>query len=115
MKHLSDLSRESFGVFPTPFYQLKNISAKYGKNIWIKRDDMCGVALGGNKVRKLEFLLADAKAQGCDYTEDVREGVGVLLDEVEADLTGGGLAVAVEAQHAAEEPCKLLYKGAVEQ
>jgi len=66
MKHLSDLSRESFGVFPTPFYKLKNISAKYGKNIWIKRDDMCGVALGGNKVRKLEFLLADARAQGCD-------------------------------------------------
>ena len=66
MKQLADLPRESFGVFPTPFYQLKNISAKYGKNIWIKRDDMCGVALGGNKVRKLEFLLADAKAQGCD-------------------------------------------------
>ena len=66
MKQLSQFPRESFGVFPTPLYKLKNISAKYGKDIWIKRDDMCGVALGGNKVRKLEFLLADARAQGCD-------------------------------------------------
>ena len=66
MKNINDLPRVSLGVFPTPFYKLESISAKYGKNIWIKRDDMCGVALGGNKVRKLEFLLAAAKAQGCD-------------------------------------------------
>ena len=66
MKNINDLPRVSLGVFPTPFYKLESISAKYGKNIWIKRDDMCGVALGGNKVRKLEFLLADARAQGCD-------------------------------------------------
>ena len=66
MKNINDLPRVSLGVFPTPFYKLESISAKYGKNIWIKRDDMCVVALGGNKVRKLEFLLADAKAQGCD-------------------------------------------------
>lgn len=66
MKNINDFPRCSLGVFPTPFYKLEGISAKYGKNIWIKRDDMCGVALGGNKVRKLEFLLADARAQGCD-------------------------------------------------
>lgn len=66
MKDWNELPRLSLGVYPTPFYKLENISARYGKNIWIKRDDLCGVALGGNKVRKLEFLLADAKAQGCD-------------------------------------------------
>ena len=66
MKDWNELPRLSLGVYPAPFYKLENISARYGKNIWIKRDDMCGVALGGNKVRKLEFLLADAKAQGCD-------------------------------------------------
>ena len=66
MKNINDLPRVSLGVFPTPFYKLESISAKYGKNIWIKRDDMCGVALGGNKVRKLEFLLADAKRQGAE-------------------------------------------------
>ena len=66
MKDILSLPRLPLGVYPTPFYKLENISAKYGKNIWIKRDDLCGVALGGNKVRKLEFLLADARAQGCD-------------------------------------------------
>ena len=54
------------GVYPTPLYKLENISAKYGRSIWIKRDDLCGVALGGNKVRKLEYLLAQAREQGCD-------------------------------------------------
>ena len=66
MKDWNELPRLSLGVYPTPFYKLENISARYGKNIWIKRDDMCGVALGGNKVRKLEYLLAEAKAEGCD-------------------------------------------------
>ena len=66
MKDVLSMPRLPLGIYPTPFYKLEGISAKYGKNIWIKRDDLCGVALGGNKVRKLEFLLADAKAQGCD-------------------------------------------------
>lgn len=66
MKNIHDLPRVPLGVYPTPFYRLENLSRKYGRNLWIKRDDLCGVALGGNKVRKLEFLLADAQAQGCD-------------------------------------------------
>jgi D-cysteine desulfhydrase family pyridoxal phosphate-dependent enzyme len=66
MKNIHDLPRVSLGIYPTPLIRLENISAKYGRDIWIKRDDLCGVALGGNKVRKLEFLLADAKRQGCD-------------------------------------------------
>ena len=48
------------------FTSFEAISREYGKNIYIKRDDMIGVALGGNKVRKLEFLLADAHANGAD-------------------------------------------------
>ncbi|MDD3347020.1 1-aminocyclopropane-1-carboxylate deaminase/D-cysteine desulfhydrase [Oscillibacter sp.] len=58
--------RVSLGVFPTPLCALPAISARYGRNIWMKRDDLCGVALGGNKVRKLQYLLAQAKSQGCD-------------------------------------------------
>ena len=50
-----------FAQLPTPLYKLENLSREIGKNIYIKRDDMTGVALGGNKVRKLEFLLADAR------------------------------------------------------
>ena len=58
--------KESLGMFPTPLHRLPNISRELGTNVWIKRDDLCGVALGGNKVRKLEYLLADAKAKGYD-------------------------------------------------
>ena len=66
MRDLNDMPRVPLGAYPTPFCKLEAISAQYGKDIWIKRDDLCGVALGGNKVRKLESLLAEARAQGCD-------------------------------------------------
>ena len=58
MSHWNNLPQLRLGVYPTPFYRLENISRIYNKSIWIKRDDLCGVALGGNKVRKLEYLLA---------------------------------------------------------
>ena len=66
MKSIQDLPRVSLGIYPTPFYRLDKLSEQYGRGIWIKRDDLCGVALGGNKARRLEFLLADALDQGCD-------------------------------------------------
>ena len=58
--------KQALGLYPTPMYRLPNISRELGTNIWIKRDDLCGVALGGNKVRKLEYLLHDAKSKGYD-------------------------------------------------
>lgn len=63
---MNTFEKESLGLFPTPLHRLPNISRELGTNVWIKRDDLCGVALGGNKVRKLEYLLADAKKQGYD-------------------------------------------------
>ena len=63
---MNHFEKESFGIFPTPLHRLPNLSRELGTNVWIKRDDLCGVALGGNKVRKLEYLLADAKKQGYD-------------------------------------------------
>ena len=63
---MKTFDKVSLGLFPTPVIRLDNLSRILGTNIWIKRDDLCGVALGGNKVRKLEYLLADAKAQGYD-------------------------------------------------
>ena len=56
----------SLGLFPTPLQKLENISRELGTTVWIKRDDLCGIALGGNKVRKLEYLLYDAKARSYD-------------------------------------------------
>jgi D-cysteine desulfhydrase len=53
---------------PTPLLPLDRLSAQLGgrHRIWIKRDDMTGSVLSGNKVRKLEFTLADALAQGAN-------------------------------------------------
>lgn len=57
----------SLGFFPTPLYELKNLSNLFdGYTIFIKRDDHNGVATGGNKIRKLEYLLYDALEKGCD-------------------------------------------------
>lgn len=51
----------------TPLERLPRLTqALGGPEIWIKRDDLSGGAAGGNKTRKLEFLVADAIAQGCD-------------------------------------------------
>ncbi len=51
---------------PTPLYLLSRLSAEVGARIWIKRDDMTGCAISGNKVRKLEYTLAHALAEGAD-------------------------------------------------
>lgn len=53
---------------PTPLHPLERLSALLGQDVWIKRDDLTGYAMGGNKVRKAEFLLADAREQGADIT-----------------------------------------------
>ena len=63
---MNQFEKASLGLFPTPLYRLPNLSRELGTNVWIKRDDLCGVALGGNKVRKLEYLLQDAKSKGYD-------------------------------------------------
>jgi len=53
-------------TLPTPLEKTSNISKDLGIRLYIKRDDVMELALGGNKVRKLEFILADALAKGCD-------------------------------------------------
>lgn len=65
--HLARFKRISLGHFPTPLEPLQNLSKTLGgPDIWIKRDDCTGLATGGNKTRKLEYLVADAMAQGAD-------------------------------------------------
>ena len=60
--------RVSIAYLPTPVERLERLSRHLGgPEIWIKRDDQTGLATGGNKTRKLEFLVADALAQGCDH------------------------------------------------
>lgn len=65
--HMARFARISLGHFPTPLEKMHNLTkALGGPDIWIKRDDCTGLATGGNKTRKLEFLVADAVKQGAD-------------------------------------------------
>ena len=57
----------SLGFFPTPLHELARLSEQYPDyTIYIKRDDQTGLASGGNKTRKLEFLIQEALNQGCN-------------------------------------------------
>jgi len=71
---LSRFPRRRYTPFATPIEPMPRFSAALaatcpggeGPDVWIKRDDMLGLFPGGNKTRKLEFLVADALAQGAD-------------------------------------------------
>lgn len=66
-KKLQALPRECFTSLPTPMERLERLSQVLGgPEIWIKHEDVAGPAGGGNKARKLEFILAQAKSEGCD-------------------------------------------------
>ena len=54
----------SLGTFPTPVTLAEPLSRDLGVEVWVKNDGMSSALYGGNKVRKLEFLLADARAKG---------------------------------------------------
>ena len=72
--------RDNFGVYaqiaarprvsltnlPTPLEHARSMSTRLGRRILVKRDDVMSLALGGNKVRKLEFLIGDAKEKRAD-------------------------------------------------
>ncbi|ANO52758.1 D-cysteate sulfo-lyase [Woeseia oceani] len=65
--HFARFPRLNFAHLPTPLEPMPTLSKVLGgPNLWIKRDDCTGLAGGGNKTRKLEFLLADALNQGAD-------------------------------------------------
>jgi 1-aminocyclopropane-1-carboxylate deaminase/D-cysteine desulfhydrase-like pyridoxal-dependent ACC family enzyme len=64
---LADLPKKSLGFFPTPLAELKALTAFLGgPTVYIKRDDQTGLAMGGNKTRKLEYFFGDALNKGCD-------------------------------------------------
>lgn len=61
---LDAIARMPLGFLPTPIETLPRIGARLGIDLQVKRDDFTGLGGGGNKVRKLEFLLAEAMARG---------------------------------------------------
>ena len=62
--HLQSAPRTKLGHWPTPFEHLPRLTSELaGPRIWVKRDDCTGLATGGNKTRKLEYLIGEALAQ----------------------------------------------------
>ncbi|MBQ6456782.1 MAG: pyridoxal-phosphate dependent enzyme [Mogibacterium sp.] len=74
---------------PTPLEHLKNVSEDLGVNVYCKRDDLTGLATGGNKLRKLEYFLKDA----------IDKGATVLITEGGAQTNHGRLTAAVAAKY----------------
>jgi len=65
--HLARFPRVHLAHLPTPLERMDRLSEVLGgPEIWIKRDDCTGMSSGGNKTRKLEFLMAEAQAEGAD-------------------------------------------------
>jgi len=95
------LPRVALGNWPTPLHELPGLSATLGgPRIFVKRDDLTGLALGGNQCRKLEYVLANAQRKGVD-----------------ALITSGGsqsnfaLQMAAAAHKLGMEPYLVLIKG----
>lgn len=64
---LAQLGKVDLGFYPTRLHRLDRLSEALGVDLWIKREDLSGISLfGGNKVRKLQYLMKDALAKGCD-------------------------------------------------
>jgi 1-aminocyclopropane-1-carboxylate deaminase/D-cysteine desulfhydrase-like pyridoxal-dependent ACC family enzyme len=76
LRKLRSLGRVGLAHLPTPLESLSRLTiAPDSPCVWVKRDDCTGLATGGNKTRKLEFLMADALAQSADcfWTPCIRE------------------------------------------
>jgi 1-aminocyclopropane-1-carboxylate deaminase/D-cysteine desulfhydrase-like pyridoxal-dependent ACC family enzyme len=67
MRSIEHLPRVSLGMLPTPLEAAPRLTARIGgPPLYVKRDDLIGLALAGNKVRKLEYVIGDAVAHGAD-------------------------------------------------
>ena len=64
---MTSISRLRLANLPTKIERLNRLSEKLGKNIYVKRDDQTGLEVSGNKIRKLEYSVAEALDKNCDY------------------------------------------------
>src|SRR5690606_2884664 len=101
MLNLEDrFARYSLGFFPSPLQPLKRLSARLGLEVWAKRDDVSsGLAYGGNKIRKLEWLIPDALAQGCDTLVSIGGGQSNHTRQVAAAAAAAGLKCRLVQEH----------------
>jgi len=99
---LDDFPRIPLLFGPSPVHRLERLSAHLGGDvdIWAKRDDCnSGLAYGGNKTRKLEYLVADALAQGCDTLVSIGGVQSNHTRQVAAVAAYLGLACVLVQEH----------------
>ncbi len=104
---LSDFDRVPLLFGPSPVHRLERLEGHLGGRveIWAKRDDCnSGLAYGGNKVRKLEYLAADALAQGCDTLVSIGGVQSNHTRQVAAVAAKLGLACMLVQEHWVEWP-----------
>jgi D-cysteine desulfhydrase family pyridoxal phosphate-dependent enzyme len=99
VERLSAIPRTPLVALPTPLDAAPRLGAALGLDLFIKRDDVTGLGLGGNKLRKLEFILAEALAAGAD----------TLMTTGGAQSNHARLTAAVAAR--AGLSCELFLKG----
>ena len=95
--------RRRLAFFPSPLQKLERLSAALGVEVWAKRDDVSsGLAYGGNKVRKLEWLAADALDQGCDTLVSIGGVQSNHTRQVAAVAAACGMKCRLVQEHWAE-------------
>ena len=99
----SRFARRCLAFFPSPLQKLDRLSHALGVEVWAKRDDVSsGLAYGGNKVRKLEWLVADAMAQGCDTLVSIGGVQSNHTRQVAAVAAASGLKCRLVQEHWAD-------------
>ena len=104
---LDDFARTPLLFGPSPVHRLERLSEELGGKveIWAKREDCnSGLAYGGNKVRKLEYLVADALAQGCDTLVSIGGVQSNHTRQVAAVAAKLGLKCVLVQEHWVEWP-----------
>ena len=103
--HLSRFPRVSLAHLPTPLEHMPRLSAELGgPKIWVKRDDCTGLATGGNKTRKLEFVMAEAIEQAADTIITVGAIQSNHVRQTAAAACKLGLACEVLLEHRVQDP-----------
>jgi D-cysteine desulfhydrase/L-cysteate sulfo-lyase len=106
MSLTKDFPRVELSHRPTPLELLNNVSAEFGTNVWIKRDDCTGLAFGGNKSRQLEFYIGQALQQGADtlLTTGAIQSNHVRMTVAAARKMGLEVEVQLEHRVARDQP-----------
>ena len=103
--HLSRFPRVSLAHLPTPLEFLPNLSAELGgPRVLVKRNDCTGLATGGNKTRKLEFVMAEALEQGADTIVTVGAVQSNHVRQTAAAACKLGLSCEVLLEHRISDP-----------